>query len=243
LCSTTLLTVNLWLSIAYDPTSPPSAPDWYDPGVQIIELPADVNPADGNVDPTASYSPAALQMDALYFWIVDESLGAAHPRDWDNIIQGSVWSFETVTSAPEVDAGSSIVTWLEEGTTTVDLNGTVTDATGDVTAILWSLVESPLGSTVNIANASAVATTATLDATGRYVLELHAVDAVQHEDSDTMEINVYADACEAAKNNPNGYTASPYDFNDDCQVDFIDFAMFATAWLQDESLTEDALYD
>jgi hypothetical protein len=34
-----------------------------------------------------------------------------------------------------------------------------------------------------------------------------------------------------------------YDFNDDCRVDFKDFAMFAQAWLQDESLTSDALYD
>jgi len=234
---------NLWLSIAYDPTNPPAAPNWQDPGVQIIELPADVNPADGNVDPMASYSPAALQRDALYFWIVDESLGAANPRDWDNIIEGSVWSFETVTSEPEVDAGSSIVTWLEEGTTTVDLNGTVTDATGNVTAIAWSVVVSPSGSVVDIANTSLAATTAILTQIGRYVLELRAVDAAQNEDSDLMEINVYGDSCEAAKNNPNGYTAPLYDFNDDCRVDFIDFAMFAAAWLQNESLMADALYD
>jgi hypothetical protein len=182
-------------------------------------------------------------MDALYYWIVDESLGAADPTDWDNIIQGSLWSFETITSGPVADAGSSIVTWLEAGTTTVDLNAMVTDATGDVTAVLWSVVDSPPDSTVDIADTSVVVTTATLTATGQYVLELYAVDAVQHEDSDTMEIDVYADACEAAKNNPNGYTAPLYDFNDDCQVDFMDFVMFAAGWLQDESLIEDAIYD
>jgi len=234
---------NLWLSIAYDPMNPPAAPDWKDPRVQIIQIPADTNPADGKVDPMASYSPAALQRDALYFWIVDESLGAAHPRDWDNIIQGSEWSFETLTSGPEVNAGSSIVTWLEEGITTVGLNGTVTDATGDVTTILWSVVASPFGSTVNIANKSIAATTTTLNKTGRYVLELYAKDAAQNEDSDLMEINVYVNSCEAAKNNPKGYTALPYDFNNDCRVDFIDFAMFAAAWLQDGSLTQDVLYD
>lgn len=234
---------NLWLSIAYDPMNPPAAPDWKDPRVQIIQIPGDRNPADGKVDPMASYSPAALQRDALYFWIVDESLGAANPRDWANIIQGSEWSFETVTSGPEVDAGSSVVTWLEAGTTTVDLTGTVTDATGDVTTILWSVVSSPFGSTVNIANKSIAATRATLNKTGRYVLELYAKDAAQNEDSDLMEINVYANSCEAAKNNPNGYTPPSYDFNDDCKVNFIDFAMFAAAWLQDGSLTQDALYD
>ena len=142
-----------------------------------------------------------------------------------------------------MDAGSSIVTWLKEGTTTVDLNGTVTDATGDVTTILWSVSESPPDSTVDIADALVAVTTTTLDTTGPYVLELYAKDAAQHEESDVMEINVYDDSCEAAKNNPNGYTAPPYDFNDDCQVNFTDFALFAVAWLQDESLTEDALYD
>ena len=233
---------NLWLSVPYDPTNPPAVPDWLDPGVKVFEIDADTNPADRNVDETASYA-TTLQRDALYFWIVDESLGAAHPQDWANIIQGSQWSFKTITSGPDVDAGSSIVTWLKDGTTTVDLNGTVTDATGDVTAILWSVVESPLGSNVSIANALAAVTTATLDATGHYVLELRAVDALQHEDSDTMEIDVYVDACEAAKNNPNGYIAPLYDFNDDCHVDFIDFVMFAPAWLRDESLMEDALYD
>ena len=233
---------NLWLSIPYDPMNPPTAPDWQIPGIQIFEIPADTNPADGNVDPIASYTPG-LQMDAFYFWIVDESRGAAHPRDWPNIIPGSQWSFETVTSGPVVEAGSSIVTWLKEGTTTVDLNGTVTDETGDVTTILWSASDSPPDSTVGFANASLAETTATLDTAGTYILQLYAKDAVLHEHSDLMEINVYNDSCEAAKNNPNGYTAPPYDFNDDCKVNFPDFTFFAITWLDDESLTEDALYD
>jgi hypothetical protein len=233
---------NLWLSKAYDPANPPPNPDWEDPAIQIIELPADVNPVDGSVDAEASYS-TVLQRDALYYWIVDESLGAAHPDDWDNIIAGSVWTFETVTSGPEVDAGNSIVTWLKEGTTTVALNGTVMDATGDVTTIQWSVAASPPGATVDIADASAAATTATLTQTGRYVLQLYAKDAGQHEASDLMEINVYADGCEAAKNSPDGYTAPQYDFNDDCKVNLIDLAMFADAWLDDASLTEDALYE
>jgi hypothetical protein len=233
----------LWLSKAYDAMNPPSSPNWQDPEVKVFTIGTDTNPADGNVDPEASQVIAGLQKDSLYFWAVDESLGASGPTDGDNIILGSTWSFETEKSGPEVDAGSSIVTWLKAGTTTVDLNGTVTDSTGDVTAIQWSAVASPLGSTVNIANNSVAATTATLAETGRYVLELHAIDATQQEDSDRIEINVYADSCEAAKNDPNSYIAPLYDFNDDCRVYFKDFAMFAQAWLQDESLTSDALYD
>jgi hypothetical protein len=230
---------NLWLSIAYDPMNPPVERDWQEP----IEVPADTNPADGNVDPMASYSPAGLQRDALYYWIVDESLGAADPRDWDNIIVGALWSFETITSAPEVDAGSNIVTWLKEGTTTVKLNAIVTDVTGDVTATTWSAVAAPPDTTVDIADTSAVVTTATLTATGVYALELHAVDAKLNEGSDQMEIEVYADSCEAAQNHPDGYVAPTGDFNNDCKVDFADFAVFADAWLGDASLMEDGLYD
>ena len=233
----------LWLSKPYDPANPPTGPDWNDLAVQQFTIDADINPADGAVDPTASQVIAGLQKDALYFWVVDESLGASGPTDWDNLILGNAWSFETETTGPEVDAGGSIITWLEAGTTTVDLNGTVTDATGDVTAILWSVLATPSGSTVDIANNTVAATTATLTQTGRYVLELHAIDAMQQEDSDRLEINVYADSCEAAKNDPNGYTGPSYDLNNDCKVDFIDFAMLAEEWLQDESLTEDLLYD
>jgi hypothetical protein len=233
---------NLWLSIPYDPVSPPAAPDWQDPGVQIFQIPADTNPADGSVDSSASYSPA-LQRDSLYYWAVDESLGAADPLDWDNLIPGVQWSFETVTSGPQVDAGRSIVTWLKAGRTTIDLNGTVADQTGDVTAILWSVVASPPGAAVVIANNAAIPTTATFDQTGRYVLELNAADATGLEDSDLMQVHVYADSCEAAKNNPNGYTAPAYDFNDDCKVDFLDFALFAASWLKNESLADEVLYD
>ena len=236
----------LWLSKPYDPANPPIGPDWNDPAVKQFTIGADTNPADGSVDPSASKPVTGLLKDALYYWVVDEGLtGSSGPGETDpaKIIWSSIWSFETVTSGPDADAGSSIVTWLEAGTTTVDLNGTVEDVTGDVTTIAWSVLARPDQAVVNIANSSVAATTATLNETGRYVLELYAKDAAQNEDSDMMEINVYADSCEAAKNNPDGYAAPAYDFNDDCEVNFIDFAMFAATWLEDESLTEDALYE
>ena len=235
----------LWLSKRYDPMNPPSGPDWNDAGVQQFTIPADTSPADGVVDVVASKAIAGLQRDSLYFWVVDEGLiGSSGPLESDptKIIWSTTWSFETVTSGPEVDAGSSIVTWLKAGSTTVDLNGAVTDQTGDVTTIQWSVVSSPSGSTIDVGNNSNAATTASFNKKGRYILELKAVDATLQEDSDLMEVNVYADSCEAAKNDPNGYVASRFDFNDDCKVDFTDFAMFAAAWLQDASLTEDALY-
>jgi hypothetical protein len=164
------------------------------------------------------------------------------------------------TTGPRVDASSSIITWLEAGTTTVDLSGVVADDTGDVTTILWSVISSPPGSTVDIANDSAATTTATFAETGLYVLELYAIDATAQEGSDRMEVRVYADSCEAARNNPiSAYVAPLYDYDNDCIVNFNDFAMFAAEWLEikpfknfaafaaewleDQSLTADVLYE
>lgn len=237
---------NLWLSSAYDPLNPPATPDWFDPGVKVREIPADTNPADGNVDPNASYALAGLQLqrDSLYYWIVDESLeGATGVEDWGNIITGALWSFETITSAPEVDAGSNIVTWLKGDTTTVNLSAVVTDVTNDVTATTWSVIAAPNDATVDFADGSVAVTTASLNALGQYILELHAVDAKSNEGSDQMQVDVYSNACEAAQNHPGGYTAPVGDFNNDCKVDFFDFATLAVAWLDDAALIEDGLYD
>jgi hypothetical protein len=236
----------LWLSKPYDPMNPPAGADWYDPAVQQFTIGADTDPADGNVDPNASKAVPGLQKDSLYFWAVDEGLtGSSGPLETDpaKIIWGHMWIFRTETTGPQVDAGDSVVTWLKEGTTTVDVNGTVTDGTGDVTVIQWSVLTTPFGATVDIANTAVAATTATLTETGTYVLQLYARDATMLEDTDAIEIKVYNDACEAAKNSPDGYTAPPYDFNGDCIENFLDFAMFAERWLEDATLAEDTRYD
>jgi outer membrane protein assembly factor BamB len=173
---------------------------------------------------------------------------------------GNLICVELETTAPKVEAGSSILTWLEAGATSVDLSGTVVDDNGDVTTIRWSVISSPPGSTVDIANDSSAITTATFSETGLHVLELHAIDATAQEGSDRIEVRVYADSCQAAKSSPiSVYVAPLYDFNNDCREDFgdlavfatawleaegfNDFAMFAAEWLEDESLKADALYD
>ena len=233
----------LWVTKPYDPMNPPGGPDWGDPAVQTFTIGADTDPPDGSVDPNASKAVPGLQKDSLYFWAVDEGLvGSTGPEDPTNI-WGDTWIFETETTGPEVDAGSSVVTWLKAGATIVDVNGTVTDGSGDVTTILWSVLSSPPGSTVDIADDSVAVTTATFTQTGLYILQLYAKDATLQEDSDRIEVRVYADSCEAAKNSPYGYTAPLYDFNNDCIVDFNDFTLFAARWLEDASLMSDLLYD
>ena len=173
---------------------------------------------------------------------------------------GKLVCVQLETTAPKVDAGSSAITWLKAGTTTVDLSGSVVDDTGDVTTIIWSPIWSPPGSTVDIADNSAPTTTAAFTQTGTYVLDLYAIDATNQEGSDRMEVRVYANNCEAARNNPAGdYAPPPYDLDNDCIGTFNDFAVFAadrwqiqnfnelamflTQWLADGSLTADLRYD
>jgi hypothetical protein len=110
---------------------------------------------------------------------------------------------------------------------------------------MWTVVSSPEGSAVDIDDSSQPTTTATLNMTGLYLLQLHASDSSipQLFDDDVMQINVYDDSCQAAKNNPDGYTPPEFDFNDDCTESFLDFALFAAKWLEDASLETDLLYD
>ena len=173
---------------------------------------------------------------------------------------GNLVCVELETTAPKVDAGNSTLTWLKAGITSVDLSGTVVDDNGDVTSIRWSVISSPHGSTVDIANNAAPVTTATFAQTGLYVLELRATDAARQEGSDRIEVRVYADRCDAARSNPvSAFVAPLYDLDNDCVEDFgdfaafaatwsragnfNDFAVFAAEWLEDRSLTVDVLYD
>ncbi|GEM_PF-6262501 len=236
----------LWVSEPYNAANPaiPANP-WEAAGVQQFTIAADTNPADGNVDAEASQVISGLQKDKLYLWVVDEGLtGSSGPLETDpaKIIWGNVWRFETISSGPVIDA-NSIVTWLKNGTSVVDLDATVTDSSGDLSLVQWSVLTTPLGATVDIANPAVAGTTATFTQTGTYVLKLYARDAAMHEAEAVVEVKVYSDSCEAAKNHPDGYTAPEFDFNDDCKEDFIDFALFAAKWLEDARLPDDSYYD
>ncbi len=130
------------------------------------------------------------------------------------------------------------------------MDGTVTDDNGseDITSIQWEAIGStfPLFPQPDVVfdDATDPKTTVTIGETGEYILELTAIDTANHEVSDAIQIIVYADACEAAKNNPTApYTPLEFDFNGDCQEDLLDFAMFAAKWLEANFLTENVPYD
>jgi hypothetical protein len=241
----------LCLSVPYDPATTVEVPAewWRAVGVRKWTIGADTNPDDGQVDPNVSQAVTGLEKDKLYYWFVDEGLvGSTGPTETDptKIIWGDVWSFKTETTGPEADAGLNVVTWLDEATgiATVVPDANVTDPSGDLATILW-VVESPVGDpNITILNDSLEDPTVEIVATGTYILKVKADDVAGNPSGeDTTEIRVYADSCEAAKNNPNGYDRPEYDLNDDCVVDFRDFALYVIEWAEDRRLVTNETFE
>jgi len=150
---------------------------------------------------------------------------------------GPIFSFVVDNIAPIADAGSGVATWLEAGTRTGSLNGSVIET--DAYTVQWTVVsepDDPNSPDAVIADPSAEDTSITLSAVGEYILQLEADDG-EYIGSDTVTINVYNDSCEAAQSLPD-YVPFPGDVNGDCIFDQLDLDILNEDWLKDNSLTE-----
>jgi hypothetical protein len=165
-----------------------------------------------------------------YYWAVDAYVGS--PAD---PIFGPIFSFYADNLPPQVDAGADVVTWLQEGPRTGNLDATVTD--DEAYTVQWTVVSEPNEGNAIIETPTAEDTSITLSAVGEYVLQLVAFDG-EYAGSDTVTINVYNDSCEAAQSLPD-YVPLVGDLNADCRVDDDDLALLQENWLKDNSLTED----
>jgi hypothetical protein len=136
-----------------------------------------------------------------------------------------------------VNAGADVVTWLEAGARTGNLDATVTDDGAIMPyTVQWTVVSEPSAGAAVIQTATAEDTSITLSALGQYVLKLEAFDG-EYTTSDTVTINVYSDSCQAAQSLPD-YQPLVGDLNGDCKVDDVDMALLQENWLKDNSLTE-----
>jgi hypothetical protein len=168
-----------------------------------------------------------------YYWAVDAYVGSK-----DDPVYGPIFSFLADNMPPQVDAGANVVTWLEGGPRTGNLDATVTDD-GLISAytVHWTVVGEPNEGAAAIKTATAEDTSVTLSAPGEYVFQLEAFDG-EYSGSDTVTINVYNDSCQAARSLPD-YKPLVGDLNGDCRVDDVDLALLKENWLQDNSLTEE----
>jgi hypothetical protein len=167
-----------------------------------------------------------------YYWAVDTYVGS--PAD---PIFGPTFSFYADNLPPKVDAGADVVTWLQEGTRTGNLDGTVTD--NEACTVQWTVLSEPNAGNAVIETPTAEDTSITLSAAGEYVLQLVAFDG-EYTGSDTVTINVYGDSCQAAQSLPD-YVPPVGDLNGDCRVDDDDLTLLQENWLKDSSLTEEWL--
>ena len=226
----------LWLSPPYDPANPPEKQGWWDdPLVEVFSIGADTNPADGSVDVVATFVPPALEKDAFYYWVVDESLGAASENDVANLIFGDTWSFETETTGggePNSASNSDWTVFTKSRDVGIASNIAqplyvkVTPATGspvtvnhpDPNASLiddwteWNIALSDLG-IANLANISGISLGLAASGDG-------GSGTVYFDD-----IRLYITRC----------FAPDEDLDGDCDVDFGDLAIMAGEWLNVET--------
>ncbi|MBN1764224.1 MAG: PQQ-like beta-propeller repeat protein [Sedimentisphaerales bacterium] len=168
-----------------------------------------------------------------YYWRVD-TRDTSNPEAGTTI--GPVWLFTADNSAPQVDAGQTVYTWLTNGTVDVTMAPTISDdgrpnPPGAYTVLWEEVVDDP---DVTINNPTVQAATVTITKTGSYTLKL-TVDDSQLTNAATVTVNVYMDACSAAKGVP-GYAKDPGDFDNDCDVDLDDFLQLAADWLHSTAL-------
>jgi hypothetical protein len=163
-----------------------------------------------------------------YYWAVDTYVGSdADP------IYGPIFSFYADNLPPQVDAGSDIETWLDNGLKVVQLDGIVRDEDGgpEPATFLWTIIAEPNElNPAQISDTLAANPTVTIKEPGTYTLQLEASDG-EFTAADTMQIVLYADACEHAKNQE-GFVLLPGDINEDCIVNESDLTILEEHWLQ-----------
>jgi T5SS/PEP-CTERM-associated repeat protein len=220
-----------------------------EPNVPGQPVPVDVYFTDDLQALQLFYDPAAIQVvnkqnvtsvvvqtqpKTRYYWAVDAYVDsdAAFP------VVGPIFSFLADNMPPKVNAGADVVTWLEGGSRSGNLDATVTDD-GAISpfTVQWTVVSEPDEGAAVIETATAEDTNITLTALGEYVFQLEAFDG-EYSGSDTVTINVFSDSCQAAQSLPD-YVPLVGDLNGDCRVDEADLALLEENWLQDNSLTEE----
>jgi T5SS/PEP-CTERM-associated repeat protein len=173
----------------------------------------------------------------IYYWafdLYDSSISTTEP-----VHLSPVFTFNTMNTAPVVDAGEDIDTWLNNGPRVVQLNGVVSDEGGGPgpATFLWTVVAEPDElHPAQISDPLAANPTVTVIEPGSYTLQLEAGDG-EFTATDTMQIVLYADSCEHASNQE-GFELIPGDINHDCIVDDLDLAILEQHWLETNYSTE-----
>jgi len=172
-----------------------------------------------------------LEPDTKYYWaldLYDSSVSTTNP-----VYLSLIFTFNTMNMAPVVNAGDDVESWLADGPRAVQLDGSVSDEDnrpGPVT-LVWTVIAEPNElNPARIADSLEANPTVTVIEPGIYTLQLQASDG-EYTTADTMQIVVYEDACEHAKNQE-GFVLLPGDINQDCIVNEQDLTILEEHWLE-----------
>jgi len=173
-----------------------------------------------------------------YYWRIDVTIGDA------NTIKGKLLSFTTTDDpAPTVEIHTpAMMTWSDNPVT---LDATITDSGSSLLTYGWTAVPDGIGDpniTVDFDAGAEDPEVTVTNLTGSMVTVTMILTAFDDANPDeiaeaSVEIDVYPDACEMAKNGL-GTPVPVTDFNADCITDLLDFAEMASAWLDDYAATE-----
>ncbi len=197
--------------------------------------------------------PSDLVNGATYYWRVDVKLKFVDQSD-PNELTGLIWSFKTkpLNNPAMIDAGPSLITWLEASQTGIvlDRSSLIYPVEGDesfawscVSGIIPGFMESA-SDYVSFDDSGALHPKVFITQTGTFTLKVMGSDGENPDQSDLMQFRVYANACEAARNNPAmPYEKLEFDFDNDCIESLSDFTLLATEWLTYNYLEENVYFN
>jgi hypothetical protein len=189
--------------------------------------------------PGAKSSVPAPAMDEgrNYTWVVDGKIEGNVDAN-DLFYGGPFWTFmATENTPPIVNAGPDRFVWLTDGSVTVQLDGLVDDdgKFDDPPAYKWTQLAGPA---VTIAPDDTLSTSVTLTELGNnneqgtadpYEFQLEVYDGLWTR-ADIVTVYVSSDSCFASHEMP-GAAYDVGDFDQDCDVDLVDFAQMASNWM------------
>lgn len=179
----------------------------------------------------------AIGYESVYVWRVDTHVtwdSNDITGSLDDVIEGRQWYFVTKPAYIEPTVTfKGVITTLDLLPAT--LSATIENNTATIQTAEFTCADS--NATVTNTTVDPQSPTAELTTTvgGTYEVVLTVFDGTT-TDIKTADVEVYASACDAAKATGER-VANPYDFNNDCYVDLLDFAAVAEQWLDSTVLT------
>ena len=198
--------------------------------------PGDLTLVDGAAGQAIETVGVDASAEGTYYWKVDSDIGEP------NKVIGTIWSFTTTSDLPPTVEilTPAMMTWSDNSVT---LDATVTDDASSLLTYGWTAEPDGNGNddlVVDFVKTDESPIVTITNTTGSKVTVTMTLTAFDDANSDivedSVEIHVYKDTCQMAKQGE-GITVPLGDVNKDCITDLLDLAEIAATWLVDYKST------